>query len=677
MTPSRDPSETPVMQQYRRYKSQYADTLLFFRMGDFYELFYDDAIEAARLLSLTLTSRQKGENAIPMAGVPHHAAEGYIRRLIEAGRRVAICEQMQDPREAKGLVERDVVRVISPGALTEDSLLEAKAPNYLAALCPAGDQTGIAWVDFSTGLFQVEDLPTPKLLDELARIAPAECLMPQSAANDDNPVARIVRHDITTLLTPRPDWTFNREGALRSLQEHFGVQTLEGFGCAGLGPSLSAAGAALAYLQETQKVPLGHLRRLTPVQDSGRLLMDRPTRLSLELTRTLRDGKRQGTLLHVLDRTLTPMGGRLLAEWIHAPLCSPEPIRARLAAVQDLAQDPALRRRVSDALRSVYDIERLSARISVGRASPRDLLALKNSLAQLPAIKDALASAQAPLLLDICARIDPVQEARDAIAAALSSDPPLLPRDGGVFRDGYNQELDELRAIQRDGKGWIARFQAQEAERAGIPSLKVGFNKVFGYYIEISNAHASRVPADYLRKQTLTNAERYITPQLKEYETKVLTAGERACQIELDLFLQLRAAIAAHTPRFQATAAAIAELDALTSLAAVAVEHGYCRPEIRDEPCLDIRDGRHPVIERILGRDFVPNDIVMNEGARMLIITGPNMAGKSTYIRQAALLVLMAQMGSFVPAKSAVIGVADRIFTRVGAADEIARGQST
>ena len=676
---ARDPSVTPMMKQYRHYKGQYEDAILFFRMGDFYEMFYEDAVTASRALGLTLTSRNKGENAVPMAGVPHHAADGYIRRLIQAGYRVAICDQVQDPRQAKGLVDRDVTRVITPGTLTEESLLDAKHANYLVAVCPKGDVVGMAWADISTGEFCVQDVPTRKLCDEISRLDPAECLLPQSAADDeDGDLTRFLRHESACMLSPRPDWTFNRATAERGLLEHFGVGTLEGFGCAGLGPALSAAGAVLEYLRETQKTSLAHLRRLQPVRDDDRVVLDRSTRLSLELTRTMREGRRQGSLLWVLDRTLTPMGGRRLKEWIAAPLRETEAISRRHDAVQELAANHEVRGKVRECLRDVYDLERLAARVSTGRANPRDLLALKTSLEQIPKLKEALAAAQTAALQALCERVDPVDEPRVAIGSALCNDPPLQVRDGGIFRDGFSTELDELRTIQRDGKGWIARFQADEIERTGIQTLKVGFNRVFGYYIEVTHAHGERVPPEYVRKQTLKNAERYITPQLKEYETRVLNADERARDLEYELFLQLRNEVARHTARFQSTAEAIAELDTLACLADVAVEHNYVRPEI-DETCeLHIVDGRHPVLEQTLEEEFVPNDVHFEgDEARVMIITGPNMAGKSTYIRQVALIVLMAQMGSFVPARSARIGAVDRIFTRVGASDELSRGQST
>jgi len=671
-------SLTPMMRQYLAIKQNYPDMLLLFRMGDFYELFYDDARTAARVLGLTLTSREKGERAVPMAGVPHHAVHAYIKRLIRAGYKVALCDQLEDPRRAKGLVARDVTRVITPGTLTEDALLESKEHNYLAALVIQRGAAGLAWVDLSTGRFQAQDCPTEKLLDELTRLQPSEILLPESLADaDDGPVSRL-RRDSRAMLTPRPDWTFGRDTARRALLEHFAVQSLEGFGCDDLGPGIAAAGAALQYLQETQKTALGHIRRLIAARDAERLLLDRTTQLSLELTRTIRDGERHGTLLGVLDRTLTPMGGRLLREWLIAPLRSPEAVARRLDAVEAFHRDGALRADVRRVLDGVYDIERLAARVATGRANARDLVALARSLEALPALEAQLSGCGSEPLRAFADGLDPVAEARELIAAALVTDPPLLLKEGGLIREGYSSELDELRAIQRDGKGWIAAFQARETKRTGIPSLKVGYNKVFGYYIEVTHAHQEKVPPEYVRKQTLKNAERYITPELKEYETRVLTAEERARELEYDLFIRLRERVAEYTPRLQETARLLAELDCLAALADAAVEYRYVRPVITDSREIVIRNGRHPVLERVLEEPFVPNDTELDgEKTRLAIITGPNMAGKSTYIRQVALIVLMAHMGSFVPADSARIGLVDRIFTRVGASDELSRGQST
>jgi DNA mismatch repair protein MutS len=667
------------MRQYQQIKAQYPGALLLFRMGDFYELFYEDAQNASRLLGLTLTSRSKGDKAVPMAGVPYHSVHSYVKRLIQAGYKVALCDQIEDPREAKGLVERDVTRVITAGTVTEDALLESKDHNYLAALVLEGEAAGLSWVDLSTGQFHAEDLEAGRLGDELSRLNPAELLLPETLASAGEGRLERFRRETAAMITPRPDWAFGRETAQKTLLEHFRVQSLEGFGCGDLGPALSAAGATLQYLQETQKISLGHIRRLARMSASDRVVLDRSTQFSLELTRTLREGERKGSLLWILDRTLTPMGGRLLKEWLVGPLRRLEDISARQDGVEEFFRDRSLRLETRGRLNEVYDVERLTARAATGRANARDLLALRRSLEPLPALKERLAStATAPRIAAVAARLDPVEEARALIGAAIAPDPPLLLKEGGLIREGYSTELDELRSIQRDGKNWIARFQAREIERTKIPSLKVGYNQVFGYYIEVTNAHQQKIPSDYLRKQTLKNAERYITPELKEYETRVLTAEERARDIEYDLFLAVRERVAGHAARLQETAQLLAELDALASLADAAAEYRYVRPQMSDGLEIEIRDGRHPVLERTLAEPFVPNDTSLDgAGAHMMIITGPNMAGKSTYIRQVALIALMAHAGSFVPAASARIGLVDRIFTRVGAADEISRGQST
>lgn len=671
-------SQTPMMKQYLSVKAQYPGMLLLFRMGDFYELFYDDAKIAARTLGLTLTSRSKGEKAIPMAGVPHHSVHSYVKRLIHAGYKVAVCDQIEDPREAKGLVERDVTRVITPGTLTEDNLLESKDHNYLAALFIRDEDAGLAWVDLSTGRFQAEDVGRAKLLDELTRLNPSELLLPESDSESLDGFMDNLKRELGAMITSRPDWSFGRDAARRTLLEHFQVKSLDGFGCDDLGPALCAAGAAMSYLQETQKIALGHIRRIQRSRPEDRVVLDRATQLSLELTRTLRDGRKHGTLLWVLDRTLTPMGGRMLKELIISPLRDREAILARLDAVEECVQEPSLRRDIRGRLEQVYDIERLTTRVATGRANARDLLALCRSLESLPALKARLAEARCEKLRSLAERADPVEEARVLIAESIAPDPPVTLKEGDLIRDGYSAELDELRAIRRDGKSWIARFQARESERAGIPSLKVGYNKVFGYYIEVTHAHQQKVPADYVRKQTLKNAERYITPELKEYETRVLTAEDRSREMEYDLFVSVRQQVATQTERLQATAQALSELDCVAGLAEVAADQKYVRPILSEEKEIRIVEGRHPVLERSIDEPFVPNDTTL-DGDRnlMMIITGPNMAGKSTYIRQVALIALMAHMGSFVPAESARIGLVDRIFTRVGASDELARGQST
>ncbi len=669
--------DTPMMRQYLQAKARYPGMILLFRMGDFYEMFNEDAQVAARILGLTLTSRSKGDKAIPMAGVPHHSVHTYVKRLIQAGHKVAICDQVQDPREAKGLVERDVTRIMTPGTVTEDSLLESRDHNYLAALLCAEGKAGLSWVDLSTGEFHAADLDPATLADELARLNPSETLIAESHAQAQDPLVERLRRETRAMITARPDWAFGRAAAEKLLLEHFQVRSLAGFGCDGLGPALCAAGATLQYLQETQKISLGHIRRLTRIGDGDRVVLDRSTCASLELVRTLREGERHGTLLWLLDRTQTPMGARMLKDWILNPLRAIEAIVARQDGVEEFFKDRALRQELRARLHEVYDVERLTARTATGRANARDLLALRRSLEPLPALKERLAAARTARLREIGARLDPVEEARALIAAAIHPEPPVTLKEGGLIRDGYAAELDELRSIQRDGKSWIARFQAQETDRTGIPSLKVGYNQVFGYYIEITHTHQERIPPDYVRKQTLKNAERYITPELKEYEAKVLTASERACDIEYDLFVRTREGVAAHTARLQESARLLAELDALASLADAAADYRYVRPQMTEGRELIIRDGRHPVLERTTSEPFVPNDTELDDKALMMVITGPNMAGKSTYIRQAALIALMAHIGAFVPAASARVGLVDRIFTRVGAADELSRGQST
>ena len=669
---------SPVMHQYEQIKSQYSDMILLFHMGDFYEMFHEDAKTAARVLGLTLTSRSKGKNAVPMAGVPCHSVHGYVKRLIDAGYKVAVCDQVQDPKEAKGIVDRDVTRVMTPGTLTEDSLLESKDHNYLAAVLLGDGVAGLSWIDLSTGEFKVEDARAHKLVDELTRLNPSELLLPESMREEAEAQLDRLRHETGAMITFRPDWAFGRDAARKALLEHFGVRTLDGFGCESLGPALSAAGATLQYLQETQKSALGHIRGLTTTSDSDRVVLDRATQISLELTRTMREGKKQGTLLWLLDETLTPMGGRLLKEWLISPLRSQEAIIRRQDGVEEFHRDRGLRKNVRTDLNTVYDIERLTARVATGRANGRDLVAMRRSLDPLPGLKEKLGEANTVELKRIADAIDPVEEVRTLIASAIAPEPPVTVKEGGMVRTGYSSELDELRAIQRDGKSWIARFQAQEAERAGIPTLKVGYNRVFGYYIEVTHAHSEKIPADYVRKQTLKNAERYITPELKEYETRVLTAEDRARELEYDLFVKVRQEVDQFTPRLQETARRLAELDVLGCLAEVAADNRYVRPDITDGHELKIVNGRHPVLEKTVTEAFVPNDTdIDGESAQMMIITGPNMAGKSTYIRQVALIALMAHMGSFVPADSARIGMVDRIFTRVGASDELSRGQST
>lgn len=665
---------TPMMQQFWDAKNRHPGMLLLFRMGDFFELFGEDAEVAAKVLGLTLTSRDK---SIPMAGFPHHSLENYLHKLLAAGHRVAVCDQVEEASQAKGLVRREVTRVITPGTLTEDNLLDPRRCNHLTAVTSLNGTVGLAWLELSTGDFQACDIPPERLADELSRLAPAELICAEREAPQlKEPLARL---NTPPALTSRPDWTFDLSSAWTVLTRHFQVSTLNGFGFDDGQACLAAAGALLQYAQEMLKTDLAHLRRLRAYQDRKILRLDEVTRRSLELTRTLRENQRQGSLLASLDRTVTSMGARLLQEWLLTPLAEAAPIEERLSAVEELVGETALRSDLTDSLSQIHDLQRLTARASTGRASPRDLAAIGRTLRFLPRVKSRIAARKSPLLQGLEKNLELCPDLRRLLDQALVEEPPLSPREGGVIAAGYDPGLDDLRETARGGKEWIARFQAQEIQRTGIHSLKVGFNQVFGYYIEITHTHTEKVPADYQRKQTLKNAERYITPELKEYEEKVLTAEEKAQQREHEIFLAIRDQVAAQTPLLLQTGEVLAQLDVLASLADLAVARNYVRPEIREETVLEIRDGRHPVLDQSLPPGtFVPNDILLGPGEGMLwLITGPNMAGKSTFIRQVALLTLMAHMGSFVPARKAVVGLTDRIFTRVGANDELNRGQST
>lgn len=686
---SNERTPTPAMQRYLEVKAQHPHAILLFRMGDFYELFYEDAVAASQAVGLTLTSRDKGSpNPIPMAGFPYHQLDGYLQKLVRAGFRAAICEQMEDPKLAKGPVKRDVTRVVTPGTLTEDSLLDPRESNFLACVFPTNTSCGLAWVEVSTGRFFISDLANDAVLDEIARIQPAECLIPEQS--QQNPVIQGLSRMTGLFLSERAPWSFAADQCLRLLLEQFQTRTLSGFDIDEQTPGVTAAGALLDYLRETQKSSLGHITRLEPYRRGTSLLIDEATRRSLELSQTLRNGVREGSLLAIIDETVTPMGARLLGEWLSNPLTEPAPINLRLDAVDELTTDSMFCRELRDQLRQAYDLQRLTARVATGRCSPRDLSCLARTLALIPKLKAKLSGRSSARLCELESRLDLCGEIRTDVETALVDEPPLLTTDGGVIRDGYNAQLDEWRDLARGGKDWIVRYQATEIERTGIPNLKVGFNKVFGYYLECTAVQAEKVPPEYIRKQTLKNYERFITPALKEYEEKVLRAEGQAIQLEQDLFSALRDRVAAQSARLRDNAEILAEIDVLTSLATLAVSAGYCRPEIVSDPVLDIREGRHPVLDRLKpSGEFVPNDVRI--GARpsgdqpaegsptglVQLITGPNMAGKSTYIRQAALITIMAQMGSFVPARSARIGIADRIFARVGASDELGKGQST
>lgn len=684
---------TPAMQRYLEVKAQHPNAILLFRMGDFYELFYEDAVSASKAVGLTLTSRDKGSpNPIPMAGFPYHQLDGYLQKLVRAGFRAAICEQMEDPKLAKGPVKRDVTRVVTPGTLTEDSLLDPRESNFLACVFPAKDSCGLAWVEVSTGRFFVSDLGNDAVLDEIARIHPAECLIPDKTT--ESPVIQALSRMSGLFLSERPPWSFAADQCLRLLLEQFQTRTLSGFDIDEHTPGVTAAGALLDYLRETQRSSLGHITRLEPYRRGTSLLIDEATRRSLELTQTLRNGERAGSLLAVIDETVTPMGARLLGEWLSNPLTDPTRINLRLDAVEELTTDSMFCRELREQLQNAYDMQRLTARVATGRCSPRDLACLARTLALLPKLKAKLSGRTAARLIELEAKLDLCPEIRTDIETALVDEPPMLTTDGGLIREGYHAQLDEWRDLARGGKDWIVRYQASEIERTGIPNLKVGFNKVFGYYLECTAAQAEKVPQEYIRKQTLKNYERFITPALKEYEDKVLRAEGQAVQLEQELFTGLRERVALQSPRLRENAEVLAEIDVLAALATLAVSARYCRPEITIDPILDISEGRHPVLDRLKpSGEFVPNDVSigipaaledgqasaeqMASSGLIQLITGPNMAGKSTYIRQAALLTVMAQIGSFVPAKSARIGIADRIFARVGASDELGKGQST
>ncbi len=671
---------TPMMQQFREAKERYPGTMVFFRNGDFYELFEEDAEVGSRLLGITLTRRDK---EIPMAGVPHHALDRYLSKLLQAGHRVAICEQMEDPRSVKGRpIRREVIRVVTPGTLTEDDLLDPQRSNHLLALVPPGGRTpaGLAWVELSTGLFQAADVLPSRLADEVLRLTPSECLIAEAATEETASLLQRVRDALPQLtLTPRPDWTFDAQSARDTLYQQFGVATLAGFGFDDQQPCLTAAGALLLYLRETLKASLAHLTRLRPYSEKRFLVLDDVTRRSLELTRTLRDNARLGSLLAAIDRTMTPMGARLLHDWLLAPLAERPAITARLDAVEELLNKHGLCRDLRTTLADVADLQRLTARASTGHASPRDLAAVGRTLALLPEFKTHLIGGDTALLREMQTRLEVCPELREMLETALMPDPPANPREGGIIRRGYNEELDKAHEDRTSGKDWMRNFQAEEIRRTGIPSLKVGLTEGYGYYIEVTHTHRNKVPENYRLHRSLKNANRYLTDELAEKAEKVGSAEERIKQLEYDLFVQLRQRVAAQTNRLMQTAEVLATLDVLASLAELAAERNYCRPTLADEPVLVVEEGRHPVLEQTLPPGtFVPNGITMGpDDGFFLLVTGPNMGGKSVYLRQTALLTLLAQMGSFVPARAARIGLVDRIFTRVGASDELSRAQST
>jgi len=676
-------THTPAMQQFHRMKAEHPDALLFFRMGDFYELFFEDAEVASASLEIALTSRSKGSDGepIPMCGVPHHSATGYIARLVRQGFRVALCEQMEDPRTAKGVVKREVVRVITPGTQLEAGDVEPGESSYVLALVPAQTSVGAAYLDATTGDFNVVEWTGPaaweSLRDEMSAIRPREILVHPEAVLpawfDDpaQPESGVRRHTVR-------DAERDPRKSRSALLAHFGTVNLTAFGCEELPLATTAAALALRYVQGTQKRELPHVTGLRTRNSADALVIDRVTRRNLELVESLADGGRAGTLLHTLDQTGTAMGSRLMREWVLHPLVAVEPIQDRLDAVEELAFQTLARGRLREALKRVQDLDRLVGRITLGTASPRDLVSLAASIRALPAAVAALDESQAPLLRREQKDVDPPLDAAAEIEQRLVDSPPASLKEGGLIRDGYCPELDELRQISQGGRTTISGIETRERERTGIANLKVRFNRVFGYFIEVSKSQLSRVPDDYIRKQTIANGERYITIELKEYEEKVLRADERIQQREMELFEELRSRLVGDSRRIQRASRAVAALDVLATLAEVATRYDYVKPRISPGDELSYRDARHPVMERVLSDPFVANDLALVEGGpRLMILTGPNMGGKSTFLRQTALLPLLAQMGSFVPATEARIGLVDRIFTRVGASDQILRGQST
>src|SRR4030042_2013144 len=672
------------MKQFSRFKQKYPDCILFFRMGDFYETFYEDAKTCSLLCGRALTSRSKGDNPVPLAGVPYHAVEGYLKKMLQAGFRVAVCEQVEDPKLAKGVVKRDIVRIVTPGTLTDDILLDSKQDNFLCAVNLGTNlKVAISGADTPTGHFFAQDMPEKNLLDELLRLSPAECLLPDRRGElfeaETKKLANDIAHLTGAIVTERPAWYFDPYQGQKRLLKHFGTATLEGFGISDNDGSLiPAAGAIVEYLNETQKTTLSHIQSLKKISRKNFLQIDQTSLASLEILRTIRAEGSKGTLLNCLDETLTPMGGRMFRMWLCMPLAELGEIVLRQDTVEEMLNPGSSLADIRKLLADISDLERIAARIGTSRAVPRDFVALEATLRKVPLLRELLGQFKADLALQLAQRCDSMDELANLLQSAIEPNCSSHLRDGGVIKKGFSQELDRLRSISKDGQSWLRNYQKQQAERTGINNLKVGYNKVFGYYIEINHSSADKVPGDYVRKQTIKNAERYITDELKEYETQALTAEEKALELELRLFEQIRSRSAEYIPRLQNLADTIAQCDCLSALAYIAGRRNYIRPKITDGGELIINEGKHPVLAETLGAEFVPNDIELGgNSGDCLIITGPNMSGKSTYIRQTALLVIMAQAGSFIPAKDAQLGLVDRIFTRIGASDELVRGQST
>ena len=671
---------TPMMQQYMKTKEEYKDCILFYRLGDFYEMFFDDAKIVSKELELTLTGKNCGlEERAPMCGVPFHAVDGYLSRLVSRGYKVAICEQMEDPALAKGLVKREVIRVVTPGTNLNVQALDESRNNYIMSIVYVSDRFGISFADVTTGDYFVTEVDSVrKLLDEICKFSPREIVCNEALVMSGIDTEEL-KERLGITLYSLENWYFDDELCRRGLLEHFQVKSIEGLGVGDLGCGVIAAGALLRYLTETQKTSLSHLTRLQPYVSGNFMLIDSSSRRNLELVETLREKQKRGSLLWVLDKTKTAMGARMLRSFLEQPLIDPEEIERRLAALEELNSHLITREELREYLSPIYDLERLIGRISYQTANPRDLIAFKTSLGMLPHLKTLLSELESPLLLEIQEDLDDLQDLYDLIERSIQEEPPITIRDGNMIRDGYHEEVDRFRKAKTEGRSWLAQIETKERERTGIKNLRIKFNKVFGYYLEVTNSYKELVPEDYIRKQTLTNAERYITPELKELEDTILGAEEKLTALEYELFTGIRDQIAAQVLRIQRTAKAVARLDVFTALAYVADKNHYVRPKINRRGRIQIQNGRHPVVEQMLpGNLFIANDTCLdNDSNRISIITGPNMAGKSTYMRQTALIVLMAQVGSFVPAEQAYIGIVDRIFTRVGASDDLASGQST
>ena len=671
---------SPMMQKYMETKEEYKDCILFYRLGDFYEMFFEDAKTVSRELELTLTGKDCGlAERAPMCGVPYHAADTYLNRLVARGYKVAICEQVEDPKLAKGLVKREVIRVVTPGTNINEQALEESRNNYLMSVVGLTDQFGISIADISTGEFLVTEVDSVrKLTDEITKFSPRELICNQALLVSELDVEDLKGRLGITISALEP-YYFDDDRCTHAIGSHFHVSTLDGLGLQDYSCGVIAAGALLQYLTETQKNGLENLTRLVPYSIGKYMILDGSTRRNLELCETLREKNKRGSLLWVLDKTRTAMGARLLRHDLEQPLVEKNEIIRRLDAVEELKENAINREELREYLNPIYDLERLISRISYQSANPRDVAAFRTSLEMLPAIKYLMNSFRSPMLTELMEQLDPLEDLCSLITRALAEEPPMLMREGGIIREGYNEEVDRLRHAKNDGKSWLADLEAKEREKTGIKNLRIKYNKVFGYYLEVTNSFKDMVPDYYMRKQTLTNAERYITPELKEMEDTILGAEDRLVSLEYDLFTELRSAIAGEIVRIQETARAIARIDVLASLALVAERNNYVKPSVNEKGVIDIKDGRHPVVERMIENDmFIANDTYLDNGkSRVSIITGPNMAGKSTYMRQVALIVLMAQTGSFVPARSAKIGLVDRIFTRVGASDDLASGQST